>query len=103
MFEKKFYKLKDNGIILNIKAVPNSSVNEFCGLLEDSLKIKIKAPATENKANLELIKFISKSLKVPKSSVEVVSGNTSKIKNIFIAGLTIDELEIFCDRIGLSL
>ena len=59
MSDKKFYNLNNNGIILKIKVVPNSSKNEVCGLYEDMLKIKIKAPAIENQANVELIKFLS--------------------------------------------
>ncbi|HIU86717.1 TPA: YggU family protein, partial [Candidatus Spyradomonas excrementavium] len=74
-----FFKEKDNGVLLNIKAVPNSSKNEICGVMENALKVKIKAPAVENKANLELVKYFSKLLKVQKSSISLVSGSTSKI------------------------
>lgn len=97
-----FFSEKDNGIILNIKAVPNSSKNEVYGLFEDALKIKIKSPAIENKANLELIKFLSKEIKVPKSSISIQSGGHSKIKNIFIAGCGIEKINCFCDKINLS-
>ena len=48
---------KGNDLILHIKAVPNSSKNEICGLFDNALKVKIKAPAVENKANEELIKY----------------------------------------------
>ena len=57
---ESFYKELDNGIVLKIKAVPNSSKNEICGILDDALKVKIKAPAVENKANEELVKYFSK-------------------------------------------
>lgn len=97
-----FFKEKENGIVLNIKAVPNSSKNEICGVLDDALKIKIKAPALENKANLELVKYFSKLLKVPKTSIELISGGTSKIKKLYIDGCTIEQFEIFCDSIGLE-
>ena len=69
-----FYKKDNNGVVVRVKAVPNSSKNEVCGLYEDALKIKIKAPAVENKANEELVKFISKLLKVPKSSISFKNG-----------------------------
>lgn len=65
----EFYKEQNNTLVLKIKAVPNSSKNEICGLFDDALKVKIKAPAVENKANEELVKFFAKLLKVPKSSV----------------------------------
>lgn len=78
-----FYNIKDDSVILNIKAQPASSKNEFCGVYgDDAIKIKIKAPAVEGAANKELIKFISKSFKVPKSSIEFISGESSKIKRV---------------------
>jgi len=75
-----FYEIRDGFVRLRVKAQPQSSKNSFCGLYGDALKIKIKAPAVEGSANKELIKFISKSFKVPKSQVEFISGETSKIK-----------------------
>ncbi len=77
-----FYKIEEDSIILKIKAQPQSSKNSFCEILDDALKIKIKAPAVEGAANKELIKFISKSFKVPKSSIELLKGETSKIKTL---------------------
>ncbi len=44
------------------------------------LKIKITAPAVDNKANEELIKFLSKEMKKKKSQVKIVSGFTSREK-----------------------
>ncbi len=102
MCDEKFYKLNKNGIIFSVKVVPNSSKNEVCGILDNLLKIKIKAPPIENKANTELIKFLSKLAEKPKSCFELLSGNTSKTKNILIAGMTIDELKNFCDKINLN-
>ncbi len=78
-----FYSQDDGSVILNIKAQPGASKNEFCGLYgDDAIKVRIRAAAVEGAANKELIKFISKSFKVPKSSIEFISGETSKIKRI---------------------
>lgn len=94
-----FYKEQNKDLILKIKAVPNSSKNEICGLLDDALKVKIKAPAVENKANEELVKFFSKLLKVPKSSVILKSGGTSKVKTLCIEDCTIDKFKQICVNI----
>jgi uncharacterized protein (TIGR00251 family) len=75
-----FYSIKDDLIRLKIKAQPQSNKNSFCGILGDALKIKIKAPAVEGAANKELVKFISKSFKVPKTQIKILSGTTGKIK-----------------------
>ena len=97
-----FFKEKNNGVLVNIKAVPNSSKNEICGVLDSALKVKIKAPAVENKANIELVKYFSKLLKIPKTSIELASGGTSKIKTHYLDGCTIEQFKNFCDTMGLS-
>ncbi len=77
-----WYEIAGETVTLRIKAVPNSSKNLFSGILDDALKIKIKAPAVEGAANKELVKFLSKSFKVPKSDIAFVGGETSKQKRL---------------------
>ncbi|QCT94134.1 YggU family protein [Caminibacter mediatlanticus TB-2] len=79
-----FYEIKDNKIILNVKAQPNSSKNKIAGLYgEDAIKINIKAPAVEGAANKELIKFLSKMFKVSKNDI-IIKGETSKKKQVIL-------------------
>ena len=92
---------KGNDLILHIKAVPNSSKNEICGLFDNALKVKIKAPAVENKANEELIKYFAKLLKLPKSTITLKTGSTSKIKSLYIENCTIDNIIAVCGNIEL--
>lgn len=96
-----FYTENKDGIIIKIKAVPNSSKNEICGLYNDALKVKIKAPAVENKANEELIKFLSKQLKIPKNSITLKAGDTSKLKTLYINNCTIDKIKNLCANINI--
>ena len=77
------YEIKDDKVILNIKAQPNSSKNKIAGIYADAIKINIKAPAVEGAANKELIKFLSKTFKVAKSEIEL-KGETSKKKQIIL-------------------
>lgn len=77
-----WYKLEDDFVVLQIQARPGASRNKIVGLLGDALKVAIAAPAVEGAANKELVKFLSKTFKVPKSAVEFVGGETSKQKRI---------------------
>jgi len=77
-----WYEIKNDFVIIDIRAVPNSSKNMVSGILDDSLKLKIKAPAVEGAANKELIRFLSKLFKVSKSDILFVNGETSKRKRI---------------------
>ena len=76
-----FYEIKEDRVSLRIKAQPNASRSEFADLYgEDAIKIRIKAPAVEGAANKELVKFLSKSFKVPKSDIIFKTGQNSKVK-----------------------
>jgi len=76
-----FYEITQDRVSLRIKAQPNASKSEFAGVYgEDAIKIRIKAPAVEGAANKELVKFLSKSFKVPKSDIILKIGQSSKIK-----------------------
>jgi len=90
---ESFYSQKGEDIIIYIKAVPNSSKNEICGLYDGAIKVKIKAPAVENKANEELIKYFSKLLKLPKSSISLKAGGTSKHKSLICKNCQPDDLK----------
>ncbi|WP_062398697.1 DUF167 domain-containing protein [Methanogenium cariaci] len=52
----------------------------------------IRAPPVEGKANKAIVKLVSSVLSVPKSSVTIVSGQTSSVKRICIAGMDKDAL-----------
>lgn len=76
-------KSTPDGVLLKIKIVPNSSKNDIIKE-EEFLKVKITAQPVENKANKALVEYLSKQYKVPKTSIEIVKGMTSKEKTIFI-------------------
>jgi len=88
------YEIKNGYIHLYVKAQPNSSKNKIAGLYGDSLKINIKAPAVEGAANKELIKFLSKEFKIPKSEINI-KGESSKRKVLILpySDLLINRLE----------
>ena len=84
---------KDEGLIIRLKISPNASKNEIIRS-SDGIKIKITAQPIDGKANKCLVEFISKKYKIPKSSIEIVRGETSKEKTILIKNLDNDKLEI---------
>jgi uncharacterized protein len=69
---------------LFIKIKPNSKQSKIEQLDNKNYIIWIKEPPIENKANLELIKALSKHLKIPKSNIKIVKGIKSKNKVIEI-------------------
>lgn len=87
-----WYKQQGNTLILNAHIAPNSSRTEIVGLHGDSLKIKIKAPAQDGKANEELVRFLSEKLNVPKRNIEIVKGHTQKKKFVEIVSCDLKKL-----------
>lgn len=69
---------------LKIKVIPSSSQDCITGYLGDTLKIKVKAPPENGKANQSIVKLLEKELELTKGSVKIVSGTTSAIKIIEI-------------------
>jgi uncharacterized protein (TIGR00251 family) len=80
-------KRTSDGVTIDVVVRPKSSRNEIAGRHGDRLKIKLTAPPADGKANAALISFLAKKLGVPKSSVEIVRGQTSRIKTVRISGI----------------
>ncbi len=77
---------EDNGdhLILKIRAVPRASKDEIRERMGDALKVRIQAPPVEGKANAHIIKFLSKHWKIPRGSIEILSGDTGRNKRLRI-------------------
>jgi uncharacterized protein (TIGR00251 family) len=73
---------------LEIKAIPNAPKSEVVGWLGDALKVKVHAPPEEGKANAELCGFLAKTLGLPKGSIRLGRGASSRSKVLEIVGLS---------------
>jgi uncharacterized protein len=82
---------------LEIKAVPNAPKSEVVGWLGEALKVKLKAPPIDGKANAELCSFLAKTLGLPKGAVQLDRGATSRKKMVLIEGLDLEELRARLD------
>jgi uncharacterized protein (TIGR00251 family) len=82
--------------ILAVKAVPNATRSEVIGWLGEALKIKVKAPPVEGRANAVLCEFLAQKLGLPKHTVTVVTGGTSRLKRVRIEGLDLHEVRQRC-------
>ncbi|HRH45974.1 MAG TPA: DUF167 domain-containing protein, partial [Pyrinomonadaceae bacterium] len=53
---------------------------------DGALKVKLNSPPVDGAANAELVKLLAKEFDVSCSQVEILSGNTSKQKQVRISG-----------------
>ena len=80
------------GVAFAVKVHPRAKKNAITGELGDALKLALTAPPVEGRANEACIEFFANLLKVPRSSVTIASGETSRNKVIRVAELTKDEV-----------
>jgi|LULL01.1.fsa_nt_gb uncharacterized protein (TIGR00251 family) len=83
---KSFISPYQSGSILKVLILPNSKKNQIVGIYGDPprLKLKIAAKAIEGKANKELLRFLAKILHISPSKTEILKGQESKLKTIYI-------------------
>jgi len=80
------------GISIAIKLQPRARKNAITGQVGDALKVSLTAPPVDGKANQACIEFFANLLKVPRSSVTIASGQSSRNKVIRIAGVSTEEI-----------
>ena len=74
-------KETNDGIIVSLKISPNARKNEI--IKDDTgIKVKITAQPIDGKANKCLVEYLSKNFKIPKTSIQILKGETSKEKTI---------------------
>ena len=74
-------------VAFSVKAPPHARKNAITGELDGALKISLTSPPIDGKANAACIEFFAKLLKVPRSSVTIASGQTSRNKVIRVSGV----------------
>jgi hypothetical protein len=83
-----------------VKVHPRAKKDAITGEIGDALKLSVTSPPVEGRANEACIEFLAKLLKVPRSSVTIASGQTSRSKAIRVAGISAEEVR---GRMGISL
>jgi len=86
MLEKYIKNLADNKeIYLRIKVLCLAGKTEFVEEMADkTLKIAVAAVPEKGRANLELIKFLTKELAVDKNNIKIISGAGTRLKLVKI-------------------
>ncbi|NQT82468.1 YggU family protein [bacterium] len=77
-----------SGVIIPLRVQPKASSDRIMGEHSGSLKVAVSAPPESGKANQAVVKLIAKALKLSKSSITIVAGQTSREKKIHINGTT---------------
>ena len=82
------------GTLLLLYIQPGASSNKLAGTHGERLKVKIKAAPRDGEANEGLIDYFAEILKIPKSKIFLIRGESSRQKDLLVE-LPLEELLIF--------
>jgi uncharacterized protein (TIGR00251 family) len=82
-----------SGATFQVKVHPRARKNAISGVVGDALKLALTSPPVEGKANEACVKFLAEFLNVPRSSVTIAAGASSRQKLIRVAGLRAAAIE----------
>src|SRR3981189_2701650 len=79
---------REGAVILAVRLQPRASKDEIAGVMGGALKIRLRAPALEDRANEALCEFLAELLKTSKAAVRILSGHHSRSKRVEVRGVT---------------
>ena len=79
---------REGTVIFSVRVQPRAKKDEIAGEMGGALKVRLRAPAVEDRANEALVEFLAQLLKTPRSAVRILSGERSRTKRIEIYGVT---------------
>jgi uncharacterized protein len=77
-----------DGVTFTVKVHPRAKKNAITGEMGEALKIALTAPPVEGRANEAVIEFLAEVLRVPRASVSIAAGQSSRNKVVRVSGLT---------------
>jgi|SRR5512132_668113 uncharacterized protein (TIGR00251 family) len=80
-------------VVLRLRIPPNAKVDKVIGTHGDAIKIKLRAPAAEGKANAALRRFLAEQLQIPERDIVLEHGEKSRDKLVRIDGLSEKEIQ----------
>ena len=76
------------GIVFVVKVQPRARRNAIIGAVGDMLKLALTAPPVDGRANQAVIEFLAELFEIPRASVTIASGETSRNKTVRITGVS---------------
>ena len=93
---EEWFRVTGESASLEIKAFPGSSKNEFAGIRDKRLCVRIAAAPEDGKANACLCGFLAKALGCAKRDVVLLKGEKSRLKTVVIPAAYIEKLNKIC-------
>jgi hypothetical protein len=83
---------REGAVIFLVRLQPRASNDEIAGVMSGALKVRLRAPALEDRANEALCEFLAELLKTRKAAVRILSGHHSRSKRVEVLGVTREQV-----------
>ena len=80
-------------VIFTVRVTPRASQDSIGGEFQGALKVRLTAPPVDNLANDALCRQLARRLNLPLSAVRIVSGFSSRIKRVEVAGVAPEQIQ----------
>ena len=84
---------RDGAITFMVRVVPRAARSRIEGEHDGALKVRVSAPPVEGAANEELVRCLARAFDVSVRAVQILSGQTAKLKRVSVAGASPTQLE----------
>ena len=85
-------KSSKEGVIVSCHVRPGASATKCEGLYGNAMKLSLKAPPVDGKANKELCRFFAEKTGLPRACVTLLSGETAREKRVLLAGTGLENV-----------
>ncbi len=86
--------VKSDHCIIQVRVIPRSSKVSIESVAPGLYKVKLTSPPVEGAANEQLVKVLAERLLVPSNQIEIISGQTSRLKRLRISGVAAVDLPL---------
>jgi hypothetical protein len=77
-----------NGVSFRVRVTPRANRDSLDGEYQGALRVRLRAPPVDDRANEALCRFLAGRLGVSQSAITIVSGARNRTKMVSIAGVT---------------
>lgn len=88
-----FLREQSGGVCLAIKLQPRAAKSEIGEAIGSELKIRVTAPPVDSAANQALLEFLAEKLNCSRGAVQLLRGQASRHKVVFVQGLSAEDVE----------
>jgi uncharacterized protein len=82
-----------DSITFMVRVVPRAAQSGIAGAHDGALKVRVNAPPVEGAANEELTRLLARALGVAPRAVEIIAGQTAKLKRVRVNGARCAQLK----------